>query len=350
MISSLRLQHFRSYKDASFEFDAGVNIVVGPNACGKTNLLEAVLVLAKGSSYRAKPAELIKFGKPWGRLDAFFERQSRVLKLEESPEGARRTILIDDQPFTRLSLDRTVPIVLFEPNNLQLLIRGPETRREYLDDLLTQTVEGYKTMLAGYKRAVSQRNSLLKKEHLTKDQLFVWNVRISELGGGIVSARQALIEQMNKVLSKSYSAVAQKKSNLQAVYRPTVAVENYSSSLLKKLEASTQLDQARGFTAYGPHREDVLFELNKESAEHSASRGETRTILLALKIFELEQLEAARGQKPILLLDDVFSELDASRRRYLVEFLKNHQTIISTTDADAVVQHFTGNYNTIALN
>jgi DNA replication and repair protein RecF len=143
MISTLRLQNFRSYADASFEFDPGVNIVVGPNASGKTNLLEAVLVLARGSSYRARDAELIKFDKPWARLDGFFEKHTRTVKLEPPS----KTYIIDDKPYKRLSLDKTLPTVYFEPNHLQLMVRGPEQRREYFDDLLERSQPAYRTLL-----------------------------------------------------------------------------------------------------------------------------------------------------------------------------------------------------------
>src|SRR6266404_5873305 len=152
MITSLRLQNFRSYKDDSFEFDPGVNIVVGPNASGKTNLLEAVLVLARGSSYRVRDAELVQFDKPWARLDGTFQNNTRTIKLE--PLG--KSYLLDDKPFKRLSLERTLPIVFFEPNHLQLMTRGPDQRREYFDDLLERSLPIYKSLLSGYKRTLAQ--------------------------------------------------------------------------------------------------------------------------------------------------------------------------------------------------
>ena len=129
MISAIRLQNFRSYKDDSFEFEPGVNIVVGPNASGKTNLLEAVLVLARGSSYRARDSELIKFDQPWARLDGNFEKNTRVVKLEPP----NKTFILDDKTYRRLNLDKTLPVVLFEPNHLQLMTRGPDQRRDYFD-------------------------------------------------------------------------------------------------------------------------------------------------------------------------------------------------------------------------
>lgn len=337
MITSIRLQNFRSYADESFEFEPGVNIVVGPNASGKTNLLEAVLVLCRGGSYRARDAELIKFGKPWARLDGNFEKQTRAVKLEDSG----KSFVVDDKPFKRLSLERSLPAVFFEPNHLQLMTRGPDQRRDYFDDLLERSLPGFKSLLNSYKRTLAQRNALLKQHrHQAKQQLFAWNIRLSELGSQIAGARQDLAANINSNLSKTYSRIAKHKSIAEVKYDSQFPIRTYASRLLSKLEDTAELDFDRGFTAYGPHREDFLFYLNNQPASSSASRGETRSLLLALKIFEMGLIEKARGQKPIFLLDDVFSELDGSRRRALVDRLKNHQTIITTTDADAVVEYF----------
>jgi DNA replication and repair protein RecF len=346
MITSLRLQNFRSYKDESFEFDPGVNIVVGPNGSGKTNLLEAVLVLARGGSYRVRDAELVRFGQPWARLDGAFQKNTRAVKLE--PLG--KTFLIDEKPFKRLSLERTLPVVFFEPNHLQLMTRGPDQRREYFDDLLERSLPAYKSLLSSYKRTLAQRNALLKhKRTHAAQQLFAWNIRLSELGSQIALARQNLTDEINANLAKTYSQIAKRKSRVEMKYDAQFPAGNYASRLLSKLEAGTSLDFERGFTAYGPHREDFSFYLAGQVASQTASRGETRSLLLALKIFELGLIENARGQKPIFLLDDVFSELDGSRRQALVARLKNHQTIITTTDAEAVLEYFSENHNLIPL-
>jgi DNA replication and repair protein RecF len=346
MISTIRLQNFRSYTDASFEFDDGVNIIVGPNASGKTNLLEAILVLSRGSSFRARDVELIKFDCPWARLDGFFGKHNRSLKLED----VGKTYLLDDKPHKRLSLDKTVPVVYFEPNHLQLITRGPDQRRDYMDEMLERSVPGFKALGASYKRTLAQRNALLKRgPRQGEGQLFAWNVRLSELGEKIAQARQQLVDDINKELSKSYSKISKKKTQAVVEYQSQFAAVGYGSKLLRKLEASTELDYERGFTAYGPHREDFILHLNSRHAGISASRGENRSLMLALKIFELNLIEKVRGQKPIFLLDDVFSELDGARRHALVDYLKNHQTIITTTDADSVIEHFTEGHNLIPL-
>jgi DNA replication and repair protein RecF len=346
MITSIRLQNFRSYGDASFEFEPAVNIVVGPNASGKTNLLEAVLVLARGNSFRVRDSELVKFEKPWARLEANFKNHPRVVKIQP-PD---KTYEIDGKVYKRLSLERTLPVVLFEPNHLQLLQRGPDQRRDYFDDLLERSQPAFKSLSSSYKRTLAQRNALLKHgRRQANQQLFAWNIRLSELGSQIAKTRHDLVEGINEGLAKTYSQIAKHKSKVQLEYVCQFPVDNYASRLLHKLETTLESDFERGFTDHGPHREDFMFYLNEQPAGLTASRGETRSLLLAMKIFELGLIEKARGQKPIFLLDDVFSELDGSRRRALVARLKKHQTIITTTDADSVLEYFSETHNLIPL-
>jgi DNA replication and repair protein RecF len=340
MISTLRIQNFRSYRDESYEFDKGINIIVGPNASGKTNLLEAIQVLASGKSYRAKDEELIRINAPWARVDGYFEHSNRVVKIEPG-SNRTKTFQIDDKPYSRLSFEKTIPTVLFEPNHLHIITLGPQQRRDYFDDLLQRSIPGFKTLIASYKRALAQRNALLKHgPSFGAKQLFAWDVRLSELGSKLAEARQNLIDDININLGKTYSQIARRKTNVLLKYESHFLVASYASKMLSKLQATADRDFLIGFTSVGPHREDISFLINNRLINQTASRGETRSILLALKIFELELLEKQRGQKPIFLLDDVFSELDGARRQALVKHLKKHQVIITTTDAEAVVEYF----------
>jgi len=350
VISSIRLQHFRSYTDDSFEFEPGVNIIVGPNGSGKTNLLEAILVIASGGSYRARDIDLMQFNEPWARLDGLFDKQNRILKMVAQDSKVQKTYELGSTAYKRLSLERTIPAVLFEPNHLQLVIRGPEQRREYFDDILQRTKAGFKSLRVSYRRTLAQRNSLLKQNRIRADkQLFAWNVRLSELGSQIVAARLGLIEDINAQISGIYSDISGKKSVVKLGYETPINTQHYSSRLLSKLESSAEKDFKRGFTAYGPHREDIIIYLDEQLASTSASRGEIRSLLLALKIYELQLLEEARSKKPLFLLDDVFSELDGKRRKQLVAHLKAYQTIITTTDAEAVLEYFSNQAHLLPL-
>ena len=351
MIQSIRLQNFRSYADDSFEFEPGVNVVVGPNGSGKTNLLEALLVVATGSSYRVTDEDMIQFDKSWARVDVFHNNLNRTLKIEQDGVRVTKSYVFDDKPSKILSFQNTLPVVLFEPNHLQLLHGQPDLRRKYLDDLLEKTTPNYKVLLKHYKRALSQRNALLKAyKKPTQDQLFIWNIRLSELGGAVVKERVQLIEKIQEKLPQLYNDIAGSNGKVIHIsYATKLRLDNYETALLQALEGAYEKDIIRGFTTYGPHRDDFVVSFNNHVAAEVASRGETRTALLALKIFELQQLEERSGQKPLLLLDDVFSELDGKRRHSLASFIQTHQTFITTTDADFVLDSQMKSYNLIPI-
>ena len=336
MIQSIRLQNFRSYADDSFEFEPGVNVVVGPNGSGKTNLLEALLVVAIGSSYRVADEDMIQFDKTWARVDVFHNNLNRTLKIVQENNRVTKSYIFDDKQYKNLTFQQTLPVVLFEPNHLQLLHGQPELRRKYLDEILEKTTPPYRALLKHYKRALSQRNALLKAyKKPTPEQLFIWNIRLSELGGAVVKERVQLIEKIQEKLPQLYNDIAGSNGKVIHIsYATKLRLDNYETALLQALEAAYENDIIRGFTSYGPHRDDFVVSFDNRVAADVASRGETRTSLLGLKIFELELLENIHGQKPLLLLDDVFSELDGRRRHSLASFLKSHQTFITTTDAD----------------
>lgn len=349
MINDLRLQSYRSYKNDAFEFGNGVNIIVGPNASGKTNLLEAILVVCRGSSYRVKDADLVQFDAPWARIESDTNEGKRVVTIEQTDATTEKKYVINSVTFRRLTMSKTIPVVVFEPEHLRLLNGGPERRREYVDNLLEQTVQGFSKLRRDYKRTLAQRNRLLKTPNLRNDELFVWNVRLCELAGAIVDKRVMLIGRLNEEIQDLYRELAQSSNDIKLEYNSACSVELYSTDMLRKLEQNIDEDKTRGFTSYGPHRDDLGVIIDNHRAEVSASRGESRTVLLALKILELRLIEKSRGKKPLLLLDDVFSELDGSRRKALTSYLQNYQTFITTTDADIVVQHFMGDCTIIPI-
>ncbi len=354
MITDLRLQHFRSYSDDSFELSPSVNIIVGPNASGKTNLLEAILVLARGNSYRASDSELVQFDQPWARLDGHSATSAeRTVKIVAKPDQNKtydKTYNLDGKTYKRLSLMHSLPVVLFEPTHLQLFGGSPERRRDYLDDLLEQTIPGYGTTRRQYRRALAQRNALLKRPGNVSDaQLFPWSIRLSQLAGVVVRARSELVNRINADITALYRELAQANTAVSASYLSRWPVETYESQLLKNLEINLADDHLRGFTSSGPHREDMIVSFDAHPVQQTASRGEVRTAVLALKILELKIIEAARGATPLLLLDDVFSELDGRRRHALTDYLAPYQTFLTTTDADLVLQHFTASCHVIPL-
>lgn len=351
MIASLRLQNFRSYQDSSFEFSNSVNIIVGPNASGKTNILEGLVYVCRGTAFRALDRENIRRGETWARLDGLTTaNQMRTIKLTHQGNLVQREVLLDDVAKKRLPVFDTIPVVLFEPDDLQLLTTSPDRRRSFLDTILSQTDPEFARHQKAYVRALAQRNRLLKSGRgLAKDTMFVWNIRLSELGGQLVTKRLELIDKLNQGLDQRYSKLANKKHRVSVAYQSTLPPQQYASEMLKQLELKTDKDMLRGFTSVGPHRDDIEITINDTPIHHHASRGETRTTLLSLKIQETSLLETVRGIKPLLLLDDVFSELDGARRKALTSFVKDYQSFITTTDADVVQHGFTQQTNIITM-
>jgi len=236
--------------------------------------------------------------------------------------------------------------VLFEPNHLQLLTGSPEARRDYLDDILTQTTPGYRQLINKYKRLVTQRNNLLKNPPIDKHSIFAFNVQLSGLGGKIFRSRQELVNNINKTITGIYREISKSNEKIELKYLSGFETDSYESKLLKALEDFSQ-DMIRGYTLHGPHRDDIRVFINGYEFSAVASRGETRTTLLALKLIEAKIIEDIVNKKPILLLDDVFGELDQQRRKLLTNKIKNYQSFITTTDADVVIKHFDKSANLI---
>ena len=336
---SITLKNYRSYTAASFEFGSGVSIIIGPNASGKTNLLEAVHIVCSGSSFRVSDKDLVKNNSEWARIDAVVNGEERVLKLQNGFPRVKKTFEINGTAKTRLAYENIIPNVLFDPDDIRIIGGSPERRRDYLDNLLSTISPYYKKALSSYKRALKQRNNLLKSGG-SASHVFPWNIVLSRHAENLVNERIKVINNINERITSIYQKLSSQNESIDIRYTLHISSGTYSAHYLKKLEHNFEIDRLKGFTSYGPHRDDFTIEINGRSASTHASRGEARTITLALKIIEMLLIEDVRGQPPLLLLDDVFSELDGTRRRTLTEFLKDHQCIITTTDADVVGKSF----------
>lgn len=308
------------------------------------------MVATSGKSFKGSDQDLINSQKQWSRVDLILQNDSqRSVKIQTlSEQKTQKTFLLDGNTKSRLNYSQKMPTVLFEPEHMNILSGDPGGRRDYLDFILCKTHPTYESVLKNYKRALLQRNTLLKKHTLEHQQLFVWDLRLSELGGVIHDARGDLIQSIDQEITKQYQSISGKKDKISAVYVTDSQSADYRSSLLSMLASSYHKDKERGFTTKGPHRDDFYLTLNSIPAEHIASRGETRSLLLAVKIIEIKLIENVLG-KPLLLFDDVFSELDGHRRRALAAAVSDYQTLITTTDADVVLEYFMQNTNVIAL-
>lgn len=349
--SSLTLHNFRSYGEYSVEFGAGVNIVVGPNGSGKTNMLEALYVLSHGTSFRGTDREMIAHDSDWFRLEAAHDGLQRTMTAHVDSTKLDKQFTLDGVKKARLMHTQRIPVVLFEPEHLRLLRASPSHRREYLTILLAKLQPDFTWLNHQFERVLLQRNNILKRRlppAQRDDQLFVWDIKFAELAEQIVQRRQALVAHLEKHMSSVYSTIARREHTVQLTYESTVPGEDYRNNALRLLQQNTQHDADRGFTTVGPHRDELIVRLDGATAATSASRGEMRSLLLALKIIELRMLHEHFEVAPLLLLDDVFSELDTSRRQALAQLAQDYQTLITTTDADSIVEHFLEGYNVIA--
>jgi DNA replication and repair protein RecF len=333
MFVRVSMQQFRAHSGSDYVLSPAVSVIMGKNASGKTTILEALHVAATGKSFRAADKELIQHLAPWARVDVELkEKKKRTIKYTIEKEKVDRSIEFSGKKKSRLLLSEQLPVVLFEPEQLRLLRGSPSLRRDYIDDLLSRTTAGYKSALQSYERTLLQRNMLLKSGAPSDEELFVWNIRISEYGARLRQARQAFFEAQQQTIRHTYEQIGGESKMLRlAVSEGAVT----ASQLLRELEKNIAIDKLKGYTSVGPHRDDLLVWFGDTPAEETASRGETRTLLLALKMVEAEILEALHKERPAILLDDVYSELDKERRKALTEHFEGYQTIITSTDAES---------------
>lgn len=345
-VGKLHIQNLRSHEDFSITFSPEVTIVTGANGSGKTTLLEAIYISLRGSSFKGSDGELLKKDTPWWRIETelFTEDttgipEPRAIKFDPEKTIGRKQFVIDNKTTARIPVKLKYPVVLFEPEDLRLLHGSPARRRKFIDTFISQLNPLYSPALRKYERALKQRNNLLKntlKLHVdtVSDELFAWNVSLAEHGAFIIEQRIAFIEKINQNLNKVYQDIAGTKDEVSVHYSHTF-VGDIKQKLLNELHARFERDRYLGSTSVGPHRHDVIFEINTSPALSVASRGEARTIVLALKFLEVDIIKQLVDKQPIILLDDVFSELDASRQKLLTSQLKGYQIIITSATSQA---------------
>lgn len=334
VITSLGVENFRSHKKILKRISPRVTVIAGPNGSGKTSLIEAIMVALRGKSFKAGDNELLRRGSEWWRIDLLLGEQKRTVKFQ--PEAKKRKqFVIDDKTTIRIPATAKYPIVLFEPDDLRLLHGSPLRRRQFVDGFATQLVPVYSQVLRRYERALVQRNRLLKSGEST-ESLFAWNVGLAKYGAQIIDMRVRLIERLNAGIASTYRTIAQTKDNITLHYSHTV-IDHTEQKLLAELEDKVERDKVLGYTSIGPHRHDVLFSFNDAPAIGSASRGEVRTIILALKFLEVDIIQEVTEKPPIILLDDVLSELDDNRQTHLVTKFQDHQIILTSTNPPAIL-------------
>lgn len=331
VVTRLAVQNIRSHQRFDVELSPSVTVITGPNGSGKTTLLESLYISLQGTSFKGSDNEILRIDSPWWKIDILFDdQQKRTIKFDPSRTSGRKQFVIDSKNLYRMTPKHKYPVVLFEPEDLRLLHGSPARRRQFIDRFISQLNPLYGIALRKYERALRQRNNLLKRFNTPSDQLFAWDIALAEQGAYIIEQRIAFIEQINAHLNEAYQDIAHSNDEVSVHYSHTF-VGDIKQKLLGELEAHIEKDRHLGNTSVGPHRHDVIFMFNHSPALSVASRGEVRTIVLALKFLEVDIIETLTGMKPLILLDDVFSELDLTRQKALSDTIRSHQIVITTT-------------------
>lgn len=326
MIKSVRLTNFRSHETYKLECKKQTSLIVGENGCGKTSVLEAIYESLQGKSFRATDEEIIRRGAEYYRVEVVFDDGRKTVV---TYDGVRKQFLVGDKKYTRLPRGMKEPVVLFLPSDLHLVEASPGRRRDYFDRVVGELNDGYGSILSKYTKALRQRNELLKVAGVRGDELFSWNILLAKYGCSLRKARRRYIEELNTKLTEVYRTIADNQDEVAVEYQ---AEDGSESEYLARLEADFGRDVALGHTSYGAHRDGYEFIFNGVAADGSASRGEVRSVVLAMKFIEAELIYEVKSKRPLVLLDDVFSELDEKRQKCLVKNFKDNQVVITSVE------------------
>ncbi|MBQ8804071.1 MAG: DNA replication/repair protein RecF [Tyzzerella sp.] len=340
-VKSLKLKNFRNYDLLDLEFDSETNIFYGDNAQGKTNILESIYLTGTTKSHRGtKDRDLIRFGEEEAHIETVVEKNGVPFKIDihlkkNSPKG----IAINKIPIRKASeLFGIINIVFFSPEDLNIIKNGPAERRRFIDLELAQLDKVYLSDLSNYNRIVNQRNKLLKDIYERNDlleTLDIWDLQLVQYGKKVIERRKIFIEQMNDIIGKVHEKLTGGKENLKLVYEPGTGIYDLETALFKNRERDIRMKS----TSVGPHRDDICFIANEIDIRKFGSQGQQRTAALSLKLSEIELVKKVINDTPILLLDDVLSELDKHRQNYLLDSIRDVQTLITCTGLDDFVNH-----------
>ena len=339
-ILQIELTNFRNYAHCVFAPEKGINLIVGENAQGKTNLLEAVFYCCFGRSHRtSRDRDLIRYEAPFARIDVRSERTATTHDIRVLlPRDEGRKVRVDGAKLTRIGeLMGLTTCVLFAPEHLSIVKDGPVERRRFLDMELSQTYPAYFFLLQQYMRALRQRNTLLralKEQPQLRATLPVWDQQLSSLGSKILRYRAAFCETLSRLAAENHREISGGREQLSVTYKPDLEAPD-EAAFLRALEQAQKEDLRRATTTRGVHRDEMALDLDGREIRAFGSQGQQRTAALALKLSELDLLRSVTGEWPILMLDDVMSELDERRQRYLLERILPVQTLITATAEDA---------------
>lgn len=341
IIQSIQLNNFRNYNSLSMDFDRETNILYGDNAQGKTNVLEAVYLCTTTKSHKgSKDRDMIKMGQNEAHIRMIVEKNKICHTIDmHLKKHKSKGIAIDSVPIRKSSeLIGVVPIAFFSPEDLSIIKNGPGDRRRFIDMELCQLDKIYLYNLTKYNKIMAQRNNLLKQIGFKRDlldTLSIWDEQLVDYGKKIIERREQFIEELNQILCSIHRKLSGQKENLELRYAHNVS----ANAFLDKLNQTQERDITLKMTGTGPHRDDIIFLIKDVDIRKFGSQGQQRTAALSLKLAEIELLKETVKDNPVLLLDDVLSELDRNRQNYLLESIEHIQTIVTCTGLEEFVNN-----------
>lgn len=341
IIKSLELTNFRNYDSLSIQFDKGTNILYGDNAQGKTNILEAIHLSATTKSHKgSKDRDIIQFGREEGHIRTYLEKDGMEVKVDMHLRNSKsKVIAINGQKIKKASeLLGILNVVLFSPEDLSIIKNGPSERRRFVDMELCQLDPFYLYNLNHYNKIVDQRNSLLKDLYLNpslRDTLSIWDSQLVSFGSKIIERRKLFVDQINDIICEIHNKLSGGRETLVIQYEPDVTIEDFE----KKCQLNQERDIKYKQTSTGPHRDDFSFLIGDIDVRKFGSQGQQRTAALSLKLSEIELVKKISKDTPVLLLDDVLSELDSNRQNFLLNHIGEIQTIITCTGLDDFINN-----------
>ena len=332
-IDKLKLCNFRNYKEQEIEFNENINVIYGDNAQGKTNILEAIFLCSFGKSFRTnKDKEMLKFGEEFSSVEIEYHKKDRDGKVKINISN-KKQISVNGVKVKKLSeLLGNINIVIFTPEDINILRDGPANRRRFLDMMIGQLRPNYVYNLNMYLKALEQRNNYLKQikaENKPDEMLEIWDEKLAEYGEKVYNYRVDYVDKIVKKINVIHKKLTNNNEELKLQYTSNCEDKSKYLNLLKERRS---LDIIEGFTTKGVHRDDFMIYINGKEVNVYGSQGQNRTVILSLKLAELNVIYDEIGEYPILLLDDFMSELDEKRRKNFLENIKNTQVIITGTD------------------
>ena len=341
IIQSISCKNFRNYETLQIDFDAETNILYGDNAQGKTNILESAYVSATTRSHKgSRDREMIRFGEDEAHIRTLVNKRDQIYQIDlHLKKNRTKGIAVNQVPIKKASdLFGILNIILFSPEDLNIIKDGPAQRRKFLDQELCQLDKIYLSDLTAYNQALKQRNILLRDMIYRpdlKDTLPIWDEQLVDYGRRIIKRRQAFIEDLHEIVQNIHLELSGHREYLTLRYEPNVEAMFFQDELFRALDR----DRKQCMTSVGPHRDDISFLLGDIDIRRFGSQGQQRTAALSLKLSEIELVRQMIKDTPVLLLDDVLSELDSGRQNYLLNRIHDIQTIITCTGLDEFVKN-----------